>query len=63
MTPLVSIEGVSRRFGSVTALDDVSLRILPNEFFALLVGTAHRYEGTTISMAGDCLMVAFSVPL
>jgi spermidine/putrescine transport system ATP-binding protein/putrescine transport system ATP-binding protein len=36
MTPLVSIEGVSRRFGSVTALDDVSLQILPNEFFALL---------------------------
>jgi spermidine/putrescine transport system ATP-binding protein/putrescine transport system ATP-binding protein len=36
VTPLVSIEGVSRRFGSVTALDDVSLQILPNEFFALL---------------------------
>lgn len=35
---------------------------LLNEFFALLVDTAHRYEGTTISMAGDCLMVAFGVP-
>jgi spermidine/putrescine transport system ATP-binding protein/putrescine transport system ATP-binding protein len=34
--PLVSIEGVNRRFGSVIALDDVSLQILPNEFFALL---------------------------
>lgn len=33
-----------------------------NEFFALLVDTAHRHEGTTISMAGDCLMIAFGVP-
>ncbi|MDP1907560.1 MAG: ABC transporter ATP-binding protein [Hyphomicrobium sp.] len=36
MTPLVSIERVSRRFGSVVALDDVSLEIRENEFFALL---------------------------
>ena len=36
MTPLVSIERVSRRFGSVVALDDVSLDIAENEFFALL---------------------------
>ncbi|MGE3773529.1 MAG: adenylate/guanylate cyclase domain-containing protein, partial [Gammaproteobacteria bacterium] len=35
---------------------------LLNEFFALLVDTAHRHEGTTISMAGDCLMIAFGVP-
>lgn len=34
--PLVHIAGVSRRFGTVTALDDVSLDIRPNEFFALL---------------------------
>ena len=34
--PLVSIERVSRRFGSVVALDDVSLEIHENEFFALL---------------------------
>jgi len=36
VTPLVSIERVSRRFGSVVALDDVSLDIHENEFFALL---------------------------
>ncbi|MFC4535858.1 ABC transporter ATP-binding protein [Sphaerisporangium dianthi] len=33
---LVGIEGVSRRFGEVTALDDVSLDIRQGEFFALL---------------------------
>ncbi len=36
MTPLISIRGVGRRFGSVIALDDVSLDIVGNEFFALL---------------------------
>jgi spermidine/putrescine ABC transporter ATP-binding subunit len=35
-TPLVSIRGVSRAFGDVVALDDVSLEIKENEFFALL---------------------------
>ncbi len=34
--PLVRIEGVSRRFGDVVALDEVSLEIAENEFFALL---------------------------
>jgi putrescine transport system ATP-binding protein len=33
---LVRIEGISKRFGSVQALDDVSLTIAENEFFALL---------------------------
>ncbi|MET8145409.1 ABC transporter ATP-binding protein [Sphaerisporangium sp. NPDC005288] len=33
---LVGIEGVSRRFGAVTALDEVSLDIRQGEFFALL---------------------------
>jgi ABC-type Fe3+/spermidine/putrescine transport system ATPase subunit len=36
MTTLISIEHVSRRFGDVQALDDVSLEIRENEFFALL---------------------------
>ncbi len=36
MTALVSIDRVSRRFGDVIALDDVSLVIRENEFFALL---------------------------
>jgi ABC-type Fe3+/spermidine/putrescine transport system ATPase subunit len=34
--PLLVISGVSRSFGDVTALDDVSLEIRENEFFALL---------------------------
>lgn len=33
-----------------------------NQFFALLVRVAHRYNGTVISMAGDCLLLAFGVP-
>jgi spermidine/putrescine ABC transporter ATP-binding subunit len=35
-TPLVNISGVSRAFGDVVALDDVSMEIHENEFFALL---------------------------
>ena len=34
--PLVEIAGVTKRFGAVTAVDDVSLSIAPGEFFALL---------------------------
>ena len=34
--PLIDITGVSRSFGSIVALDDVSLQIMENEFFALL---------------------------
>ena len=33
---IVQIEDVTKRFGSVVAVDDVSLEIRPNEFFALL---------------------------
>lgn len=34
--PILRIEGVSRRFGAFTAIDDVSLSISAGEFFALL---------------------------
>ena len=34
--PLLRIEGVSKRFGSFAAVDDLSLDIFPGEFFALL---------------------------
>jgi putrescine transport system ATP-binding protein len=34
--PLLSIEGASKRFGAVTALDDVSIDVAKGEFFALL---------------------------
>lgn len=35
-TPLIRIDGVTKRYGEVTAIDDVSLDIFPREFFALL---------------------------
>jgi ABC-type Fe3+/spermidine/putrescine transport system ATPase subunit len=35
--PIISIRNVSKRFaGGVTAVDDISIDIMPNEFFALL---------------------------
>jgi len=34
--PLIKINGVTKRFGDFTAIDDVSLNIYPQEFFALL---------------------------
>ena len=35
-SPIIQIRNVSKRFGRVTAVDDVSLDILPSEFFVLL---------------------------
>lgn len=34
--PIISIRNVSKRFGQVTAVDNVSLNIMPGEFFVLL---------------------------
>jgi ABC-type Fe3+/spermidine/putrescine transport system ATPase subunit len=34
--PLVALEGVTRRFGEVTAVDDLSLALTPGEFVTLL---------------------------
>jgi spermidine/putrescine ABC transporter ATP-binding subunit len=34
--PIIRIEGATKRFGSTAAVDDVSLEIAANEFFALL---------------------------
>jgi putrescine transport system ATP-binding protein len=36
MRPLLRIEGLSKRFGSFAAVDQLSLDIFPDEFFALL---------------------------
>ncbi|MFQ5467848.1 MAG: ABC transporter ATP-binding protein, partial [Kiloniellaceae bacterium] len=33
---IISVQGVTKHFGGVTAVDDVSFDIAPNEFFALL---------------------------
>jgi len=40
-------------------------RVVPllNEYFSLLTEITFRYEGTVFHMAGDCLMLAFGVPL
>ena len=35
-SPIIQIRNVSKRFGKVTAVDDVSLDIVPGEFFVLL---------------------------
>ncbi|MDJ0638802.1 MAG: ABC transporter ATP-binding protein [Paracoccaceae bacterium] len=35
-TPLIRVEGVSKRFGEFTAIDAISLEVYPQEFFALL---------------------------
>ena len=36
---------------------------LLNEYFSLLTDITFRHEGTVFHMAGDCLMLAFGVPL
>lgn len=35
VTPLISLSGITKRFGGVTALDDVSLNIMPGEIHCL----------------------------
>ena len=66
---LLRIAGVSRRFGDVTALDDVSIDIYENEFFSLLgpsgcgkttllrilAGLDHPDNGT-VTLGGDDLV-------
>lgn len=36
---------------------------LLNEYFSLLTEIAFRHDGTVFSMAGDCLMIGFGVPV
>ena len=38
-TPIVRIEGITKRFGAVTAVDNVDLAIERGELFALLGGS------------------------
>jgi adenylate cyclase len=34
-----------------------------NQFFSTLTEVAHRHDGTVLSMAGDCLLIGFGLPL
>ena len=43
----IRLEGVTKRFGSVTALDDVSLEVEDGEFFAVLIWAAKKGEIST----------------
>ena len=44
--PLIRFEGVSKRFGKLTAVDDVTLTVEEGEFFALL-GPSRSEEHTS----------------
>ena len=47
--PAVTLEGVTKRFGAVTAVDDISLSIAAGEFFTLL-GPSGSGKTTTLRM-------------
>ena len=49
MTPAVEITGITKRFGDVTAVDDIDLSIADGEFFALL-GPSGCGKTTTLRM-------------
>jgi class 3 adenylate cyclase len=57
-------------FADMRGFTTISERLAPtqvvtllNEYFSLLTDIAFRHDGTVFSMAGDCLMVGFGVPL
>jgi len=49
--PLIDIRNVTKRFGSFTAIDDLSLKIYPREFFAIL-GPSGCGKTTLMRMLG-----------
>ena len=49
--PIVDIRGVTKRFGDFTAIDDLSLKIYPREFFAIL-GPSGCGKTTLMRMLG-----------
>jgi adenylate cyclase len=49
--------------GLAEQLDAHQVVPLLNEYFSLLTEITFRHEGTVFHMAGDCLMLAFGVPL
>ncbi len=50
-TPLISFDGVTKRFGGFTAIDNIDLQIYPKEFFALL-GPSGCGKTTLMRMLG-----------
>ncbi len=57
-------------FADLRGFTSMSERLTPqqvvpllNEYFSLLTEITFRYDGTVFNMAGDCLMLAFGVPL
>jgi putrescine transport system ATP-binding protein len=49
--PLIDIRNVTKRFGAFTAIDDLSLKIYPKEFFAIL-GPSGCGKTTLMRMLG-----------
>gem|GEM_PF-131018 len=47
--PAIATEGLTRRFGALTAVDDVNLRVAPGQFFGFL-GPNGAGKSTTIKM-------------
>jgi len=64
-TPVLALRGITQRYGSLTALDEVSLEVAPGEFFGLLgpngagkttlmsvAAGLRRPQGGTVAIAG-----------
>lgn len=69
MTSLLDVEGVTLRFGGVTAIDDVTFSVLPDELFAIIgpngagktsifntISQVYRPQQGNITFEGESLM-------
>jgi len=65
---MIELKNVTKKFGSFTAVDDISLKIEPGQFFGFL-GPNGAGKTTTIKMmtglyeptAGECLIDGFNI--